>query len=265
MMTAQALQVDQSNAFDVSVAIDDEAVIEFNGVSKSYGAITAIHQVSLKINYGQVIALVGPNGAGKSTLIEMLMGLRKPDSGTISVFGKDIIKKPKSHLVRLGVQLQETKVFVKLTGREYLEFFARIFPNPMDIEELITRLDMKEFIDKRLNSVSGGQKQRVALALSIINNPDIILLDEPTVGLDPLARKEFWRFIQRLKNDGKTLIFTTHYMDEAQALASHVIMLTKGKVVANGSPDEIIKKINSSKVITLDDAYEHLVEHAGDE
>ncbi|GAB3012490.1 ABC transporter ATP-binding protein [Bowmanella dokdonensis] len=187
------------------------------------------------------------------------MGLKKPAQGQVRVFGIDILKHPEKHLRRIGVQLQETKVFTKLTGRDYLEFFSRLYRHTLPVEDLIRQQDLQEFVDKPLGQVSGGQKQRIILALAIINDPDLIILDEPTIGLDPLARREFWSFIRKLQSSGKTLLFTTHYMDEVQALASQVIVLSRGKVVANGTPEQIIRLHNQSESSSLDDAYEVLV------
>lgn len=250
------------DTFELEHADTSIPVISFDDVSKRYGSTHALNNINLDILPGQIIALVGPNGAGKSTLVETIMGLRTADSGTVKVFNVDIAKHPKSHLKRIGVQLQETKVFPKLSGREYLNFFEKLYDNPLSVDAVIEQLDMQTFIDKPLDKVSGGQKQRVALALSIINDPDLIILDEPTVGLDPIARKEFWRFIRNLQSDGKTLLFTTHYMEEAQALASQVVMLAKGRIVAAGSPQHIVDSCQHIASATLDDAYTYLVEQS---
>jgi ABC-2 type transport system ATP-binding protein len=237
-------------------------VISYAGVSLSYGKTKALIDVTLDIEPGQIIALVGPNGAGKSTFVEILMGLKKPDTGTVKVLGIDILKHPQKHLTRIGVQLQETKIFTKLTGRDYLTFFSQLYEATMPIEEVIEKLNLHDFVDQRIDDVSGGQKQRISLGLAIINNPELIILDEPTVGLDPIARKQFWHFIRALQSDGKTLLFTTHYMDEVRSLASQVLVLAGGKVIANGSPDEIVSQCTQSQQATLDDAYEILIEQS---
>ncbi|MBF7073486.1 ABC transporter ATP-binding protein [Glaciecola sp. MH2013] len=250
---------------DLNLALADSeqaAVIDYKNVSLSYGKKKALNDVSVSLKPGQIIALVGPNGAGKSTFVEVLMGLKKPQSGSVSVLNIDILKHPQQHLSKIGVQLQETKVFSKLSGRDYLQFFSRLYAETLAIEEIIAKLDLEDFIDQRIDNISGGQKQRIALGLAIINNPDLIILDEPTVGLDPIARKQFWRFIKALQSDGKTLLFTTHYMDEVRSLASHVVVLANGTVVAQGTPDEIVRYSTENQQATLDDAYEILIEQS---
>jgi ABC-2 type transport system ATP-binding protein len=235
------------------------SVIDVADVAKSYGSVQALQGVTVRIAAGQAVALIGPNGAGKSTFVEILMGLRRPDRGRVTVLGCDVVRNPRGHVERLGVQLQETRLFTKLTPREFLNFFSRIYPRLLPIEEVARRLDLTAFLDRDIGSLSGGQRRRVALALAVINDPDVIILDEPTVGLDPIARLEFWRFIRQLREDGKTLLFSTHYMEEAEALATEVLMISGGRLIAQGTAEEIIALAQAGGTTTLNEAYEYLV------
>lgn len=234
--------------------------VRFDGVTKRYNAVTALKDVSFTITPGEIVALVGPNGAGKSTLLEIMMGLRRPTAGRVSVLGDDVTAGARSYLARLGVQLQETRFFPTLTGREYLRFFRDIYAAHTDVDALVAELDLGAFAGKRMNAMSGGQRQRIALALALINDPDLVVLDEPTVGLDPLARRELWSTLRRVHARGRcTLLFSTHYMDEAQAVASQVLMLAHGSIIAAGSVDAVIAVTPGAT--NLDDAYTQLVGH----
>ncbi|MDT8999850.1 ABC transporter ATP-binding protein [Paucibacter sp. APW11] len=233
---------------------DQTPAIAVRGVVKSYDDVRALRGISVEIRRGDTVALIGPNGAGKSTFVEILMGLRRPDAGEVHVLGHDVLANPKAHVDRIGVQLQESRLFPKLSVREYFNFFSQVFPRHVDIAALCERMSLTPCFDKRIGELSGGQRQRVALALALINDPDIVILDEPTVGLDPIVRREFWRLIRQLGDEGKTVLFTTHYMDEAQALADTVLMISNGRLVAQGSAQHIIDTAHSGN---LDDAYTH--------
>lgn len=234
--------------------------IQFRDVSKRYGRKLALDKVSFAIAPGDIVALVGPNGAGKSTAVEIIMGLRAASSGTVMVGNCNVTRGDRSHIARLGVQLQETRFFPSLTGREYIDFFAQLYARPVDCKTLIDQFDLGDFVAQRMGKMSGGQRQRIALALAVINDPDVVILDEPTVGLDPIARRDFWSIIRRLNDGGRrTLLFSTHYMDEAAAIASHVLMLASGRVVASGSVKAIVDSARPLGAANLDDAYTALV------
>jgi ABC-2 type transport system ATP-binding protein len=242
-----------------------DRVVRFSGVSKSYGATRALQDVTFEIKPGQSIALVGPNGAGKSTLVETIMGLHKPDAGWVTVFGYTAPEEAPRYVDRIGVQLQDSRLFGALSARDYFAFFSRIYTRSISEAALVERFKLAEFMDKTIKELSGGQRQRVALALAVINDPDLIILDEPTVGLDPIARRQFWDLISTLHGEGKTLLFTTHYMDEAETLADHVLMLASGKMIAQGRPEEIIASAENAAVTTLDAAYSyHIVRQMGE-
>ena len=240
-----------------SHALLPDAAVDVRGLFKSYDGKPALRGLDVRIDAGTTVALIGPNGAGKSSFVEILMGLRLPDRGLVHVLGHDVLKDPRSHLARIGVQLQDANLFKLLTVREYLSFFARLYPTHADLGQLATEFALDDMLDKRVSKLSGGQKQRVALALALVNDPEFVILDEPTTGLDPIARREFWELIRRQSQRGRTVLFTTHYMDEAQALADKVLMISAGRVVAEGTPRQLIERAGSS---TLDDAYAHFAQ-----
>lgn len=235
-----------------------DRVVAFSGVSKSYGRQKALDRVSFEIPAGEIVALVGPNGAGKTTLLEIMMGLRRADDGDVSVLGCDPAI-DRSYVSRIGVQIQQTKFFGSLSGRDYIRFFERVYPKCLGIDVMLSEFELKNFIDKQLDRVSGGERQRIALALAMINEPEFVILDEPTVGLDPIMRREFWGIIRRAHANGrKTLLFSTHHMEEAEALASRVIMLAGGGIVAQGSVAQLVSQAGDAAK-NLDDAYNILV------
>ena len=234
--------------------------IDVRGLIKNYGSKAALRGLSLRIETGSTVALIGPNGAGKSTFVEILMGLRTPDAGQVQVLGHDVVKNPRGHVARIGVQLQESNLFKLLTVREYLAFYAKLYPRSVDLQQLAEELGLTPMLDTRVGKLSGGQKQRVSLALALINDPELVILDEPTVGLDPIMRREFWKLIQRQSRNGRTVLFTTHYMDEAHALADQVLMISNGELVASGSALQLIERAGAGS-LTLDDAYSHFARH----
>lgn len=238
-----------------------EELIKVDSVSKKYDSKYALKNVSVSVKTGDTVALIGPNGAGKTTFIESILNLKKPDEGSIHVFGIDILANKKKHLPRVGAHLQEVRLFPKITPRDLLNFFMQIFEKTADVDDIITSLELTEFVDKKIGDLSGGMRQRVSLALAMINDPDLILLDEPTVGLDPIARQDFWRLIERLQDQGKTILFTTHYMEEATTLANKVVMIHQGEVVFDGPPSIVISKAEEIDG-TLDQAYTHYVHAA---
>ena len=235
--------------------------LEVRDLVKSYGNVRALRGLTVSVERGQTVALIGPNGAGKSSFVEILMGLRHADSGSVHVLGHDVVRDPRGHVARIGVQLQETRLFKLLSVREYFKFFAKLYPKHVPLDALAEEFALTEIIDTRVGKLSGGQKQRVALALALINDPELVILDEPTVGLDPIVRREFWELIRRLGQRGKTVLFTTHYMDEAQALADAVLMISNGRLVAAGSARQLIERAPEGSV-TLDDAYGHFARAA---
>ncbi len=234
-----------------------ELIAEIRDVRKTYGNTIALDGLTLKIPADKSVALIGPNGAGKTTFIEILLGLRRPDRGDVHVLGHDVVSNPQAHVDRLGVQLQDSKLFSRATPREYFRFFAAVYSHSLPIDGLAKTLGIGAHLDVQIGKLSGGLRQRVALGLALINDPKFVILDEPTVGLDPIARQEFWDLIGRLRLDGRTLLFSTHYMEEAEALADELLMISNGRLIASGPPSEVVERARPHGCKNLDDAYRH--------
>lgn len=228
-----------------------EYAIEVENLTKIYGELKAVDNISFKIKKGEIFAFLGPNGAGKTTTVEMIEGIRTPTSGKIRVLGYDVSKEMKYIKERIGVLPQEFISFEKLTARETLSYFSTLYKNRADIDEIIELIDLKDKENVQYNKLSGGLKQRVGVAISLVNNPDIVFLDEPTTGLDPKARRDVWHAIEGLKKQGKTVFLTTHYMEEAEYLADHIAIIHRGKIVAEGGLDELIKKYGERSILSI--------------
>ena len=214
--------------------------IEVADLVKIYGSLRAVDGVSFQVQPGQIFGLLGPNGAGKSTTIEMLEGLRPADSGVIRVLDIDVRREPRRVKERIGVQLQSTAFFKQLTIRQLLRLFGSFFPVALPVEKLIGMVNLEEKADTPSGDLSGGQRQRLAIAVALVNDPAVVFLDEPTTGLDPQARRSLWDVIRQLRADGKTVLLTTHYLDEAEQLCDHLVFIDHGKVIAQGTPAGLI-------------------------
>jgi ABC-2 type transport system ATP-binding protein len=210
-------------------------------LTKRYGSMTAVDKISFEVDTGEVFALLGPNGAGKTTAIEMLEGFRRRDGGEVSVLGYDPSQRSSQRDLRerLGVVLQDLAVEQFLTVREVLARSAGYFPHPRDVGEVIEAIGLEEKANQRVKNLSGGQQRRLDLGLGIIGNPELLILDEPTTGFDPSARRGAWELVQNLVSRGTTVILTTHYMDEAEALADRLAVIAGGRIVATGTPESI--------------------------
>jgi ABC-2 type transport system ATP-binding protein len=208
---------------------------------KSYGPVVAVNDVSFEVTKGEVFALLGPNGAGKTTAVEIMEGFRKPDAGTVQVLGYDPADKSTSRQLRqrLGVVLQELAVEPFLTVRQVLDRNAGYYPRPRDVGEIIDLVGLTAKANARVKTLSGGQQRRLDLGLGIVGNPELLFLDEPTTGFDPSARRDAWEIVRALSSGGATVILTTHYMDEAEALADRVAVIANGQIVAEGTPRSI--------------------------
>jgi ABC-2 type transport system ATP-binding protein len=214
--------------------------VSVQSLHKSYGALTAVDGVSFEALPGEIFGILGPNGAGKTTTIECTVGLRAPDSGTVSLAGFDARKSPRQVKQRIGVTLQATTLPDKITPREALRLFASFYDEPEAPDELIARFSLAEKADAKFETLSGGQKQRVAIALAVINRPAVLFLDEPTAGLDPQARRELHEVIRAARAAGQTVVLTTHYIEEAQALCDRIAVIDRGRVIARGTPGELV-------------------------
>jgi ABC-2 type transport system ATP-binding protein len=214
-------------------------VIAIEGLRKSYGALTVVKDLSLTINQGEIFAILGPNGAGKTTTVEILEGFRKADSGSISVLDTDPAIEGAAGLAwrnRIGIVLQSTQDTAELTVREALSHFASYYSNPRGVDDVIALVGLAEKADDRARTLSGGQRRRLDVGLGIIGRPELLFLDEPTTGFDPEARRAFWILIKQLKNEGTTILLTTHYLDEAESLADRVAVMNHGEILEVSTP-----------------------------
>ena len=206
---------------------------------KSYGDFEAVRGVDLTVERGRVFALLGPNGAGKTTTVEILEGHRDRSAGEVSVLGHDPARKQKAFKEKIGIVLQETGVNRFLTVAETIEQFRGFYPDPLPLDEIIAIVELEEKRDVLVRKLSGGQQRRIDVAAGLAGNPELLFLDEPTTGFDPSARRNAWKMVDNLRELGKTILLTTHYMDEAQHLADHVAIIDKGVIVAEGPPESL--------------------------
>ncbi|MBJ7353570.1 MAG: ABC transporter ATP-binding protein [Thermoleophilaceae bacterium] len=216
-----------------------EPAIVIEGLRKSYEEFEAVKGVDLTVERGQVFAILGPNGAGKTTTVEILEGYRTRTSGKVSVLGVDPESPSRAWRERIGIVLQESEQVSLLTVRETLAMYAGYYSHPRDVEETIGMVGLSEKADARASRLSGGQKRRLDVGLALVGDPDLIFLDEPTTGFDPEARREAWDVIASMRDLGKTIVLTTHYMEEAQRLADQIVVFAGGEIVARGTPNEI--------------------------
>ena len=216
------------------------ATLLVRDLKKSYGPYEAVRGVNFEIAEGEILGLLGPNGAGKTSTLECVIGLRRPDSGSVQLCGMDAVAHPEKAKELFGAQLQATALQDKITPREALSLFGAFYKKPVKADVLIERFSLQEKADAPFDSLSGGQKQRLALALAFVNNPQVLFLDEPTTGLDPQSRRELHGAIEKMKSDGRTVLLTTHYIEEAHQLCDRVAIIDHGRIIATGTPDELI-------------------------
>ena len=216
------------------------SAIAVSGLRKSYGQREVLHGLSFTVETGEVFALLGPNGAGKTTTVEILEGYRRRDGGDVRVLGEDPERGGRSFKARIGIVLQSSAVYHLLSVREIVELFAGYYPRPRPAGEVIELVGLAEQRETRVRTLSGGQLRRLDLALALVGDPELIFLDEPTTGFDPAARRQAWETIRDLRSLGKSILLTTHYMEEAQRLADRVAILRGGEIVGTGSPRELL-------------------------
>ncbi len=224
-------------------------MIEVQGLVKHYGDVRAVDGVDLVIDSGEVFALLGPNGAGKTTTVEILEGHRLRTSGAVSVLGVDPETAGREFRERIGIVLQSTAIEKELTVREAIDTYGSFYPKRRPTGELMEIVGISAKADARIKTLSGGQRRRLELALGIVGDPDLIFLDEPTTGFDPSARRQAWRVIDNLRSLGKTILLTTHYMDEAQALADRVAVIANGLIVAEGTPETLGGRADAASIV----------------
>jgi ABC-2 type transport system ATP-binding protein len=221
-------------------------VASLDGVSKNYGPVKALSAVDFQVRAGEVVALLGPNGAGKTTAVKLLLGLSQPDAGKVRVFRGDPTN-PENRK-RTGAMLQVGRVPETLRVREHIDLFSSYYTRPLPLAEILAASGLEKLADRKFGELSGGQKQRVLFALAICGDPDVLFLDEPTVGLDVEARRMLWDEIRRLIDRGKTVLLTTHYLQEADSLADRVAVINKGQIIAQGTPSEIKAQTSGKRI-----------------
>jgi ABC-2 type transport system ATP-binding protein len=237
--------------------------IEVTDLHKSYGSLEAVRGVSFEVQPGEIFGLLGPNGAGKTTTVEILEGYRERSGGDVRVLGKDPQVRDRRLQERIGIVLQSSGFYPRVTVREAVSHFSKAYPAPRDPDETIALVGLEEKADARTKDLSGGQRRRLDLALALVGDPDLIFLDEPTTGFDPAARRTAWGVVRRLKELGKTMLLTTHYLDEAQELADRVAIVKDGRIVAEGPPDSLGPGSSRYRVSYLSDG--RRVEHQTDD
>ena len=224
-------------------------MVDVDNLVKSYHHKTVVKNVSFSVRRGEIFGVLGPNGAGKTTTLEMIEGIRTPDSGTAMLAGMDIRTAKRAVQRIIGVQLQATTLFPELKVLETLQFFGSLYPKSRDPEQLLREVALEEKANAYPQDLSGGQRQRLALALALINEPQVIFLDEPTAGLDPQSRRMLWDIVLRLRENGKTIIITTHYMDEAQTLCDRIAIMDAGKIIALDTAAGLIAQLGAQATI----------------
>jgi ABC-2 type transport system ATP-binding protein len=237
-------------------SITTVSVIEVKGLKKSYGAVHAVQGLDLTIEAGEIFALLGPNGAGKTTTVEILEGFRSRDAGSVTVLGFD--PQSRGHAARewrnrIGIVLQSAADAGDLTVIETINHFSGYYSNPRNVDEVIASVGLEEKADALIRNLSGGQRRRLDVALGIIGNPELLFLDEPTTGFDPEARRAFWALIQKLRGTGTTIVLTTHYLDEAEALADRVAVINNGKIIEISTPAELGGRATSKALVSWRD------------
>ena len=225
------------------------SIIEVSNLEKKYGDVNAVNGVSFSVEQGEVFGILGPNGAGKTTTVEMIEGLRKPNAGSIKVCNIDALKDPQRIKELIGVQLQATSLYDNIRVKEALDLFGSYYQKSLPSEQIMEEVSLTEKKHSQVSKLSGGQKQRLSVGLALVNDPEVIFLDEPTTGLDPQARHNIWSIVEKLRERGKTVVMTTHYMEEAEQLCHRLAIIDRGKIIAMDTPDNLINKADLSTLI----------------
>ncbi len=237
-----------------------EHVIEVEHLTKRYGELLAVNDISFSVRKGEVFAFLGPNGAGKTTTVEIIETIRTPTSGHVRLLGMDVTKMKRAIVPRIGVLPQGFSSFDRITVRETLQYYSRLSGRRgTDIDGLIDLVNLEDKAREQYKNLSGGLKQRLGIAIALVNDPEVVFLDEPTTGLDPGARRDVWEVLLGLKQEGKTVFLTTHYMEEAELLADAVAIISKGKIIAMGGPRELIERNATHLLLTLQSIDTHVV------
>jgi ABC-2 type transport system ATP-binding protein len=227
-------------------------VIRVRGLTKRYGDVQAVDGIDFDVAKGEIFGLLGPNGAGKTTTVEILEGLRQPDGGQVSVLGVDVSHDADAIKPRIGVSLQTAALYPKLTVTELIDLFRSFYPTSRSTKEVMDALELGERHDARSQDLSGGQRQRLAVALSLVNDPELVFLDEPTTGLDPAARRSLWDIVEGLKADGRSVLLTTHYMEEAEILCDRLAIMDHGRILEMGTVEQLVSKHFQERTVRFD-------------
>ncbi|MFI5254224.1 MAG: ABC transporter ATP-binding protein [Candidatus Limnocylindrales bacterium] len=219
-----------------------EPVIRVRDLRKHYGDVRAVDGISFDVARGEIFGLLGPNGAGKTTTVEMLEGLRAPDGGELTVLGIDAARRPEAIKPRIGVQLQTAALYPQLTVVEVVRLFASFYPRSLPVDEILEALDLGDKRDAQTKNLSGGQRQRLSVALALVNDPELVFLDEPTTGMDPAARRALWEIVRQLQARGKSVLLTTHYMEEAETLCDRLAIMDHGQIRESGTVEELVSR-----------------------
>jgi len=229
-------------------------MIEVKGLTKTYGSLKAVQGIDFYVNQGEIFGLLGPNGAGKTTSIEMMEGLREIDAGEVLINQLSVTKDKQKIKQIIGIQLQSTSLFELLTVEETLKLYASFYTHTLSVEYILEKMNLVEKRSDYVKGLSGGQKQRLAIGLALIHDPKVVFLDEPTTGLDPQARRSLWDVVQQLKEEGKTILLSTHYMEEANVLCDRLAIMDQGKIIALDTPEALIRSLNQEGA-TLEDVF----------
>jgi ABC-2 type transport system ATP-binding protein len=235
-----------------TIATGTEPVIRVRGLVKRYGDLVAVDGIDFEVAPGEIFGLLGPNGAGKTTTVEILEGLRSPDAGVATVLGLDVSKDTSSLKPRIGVSLQTAALYPKLTVTEVINLFRSFYPTARPTAELIDALELGERKDAQTRELSGGQRQRLAVALALVNDPELVFLDEPTTGLDPAARRALWDLVLGLKARGRSVLLTTHYMEEAELLCDRLAIMDHGRILEMGTVEQLVSKRFQERAVQFD-------------
>ena len=236
----------------MTVTTGVDPVIRVRGLTKRYGTVEAVAGIDFDVAKGEIFGLLGPNGAGKTTTVEILEGLRKPDGGEVSVLGVDVTRSADQLKPRIGVSLQTAALYPKLTVTELIDLFRSFYPRSRSTEELIDALELGERRAARSEVLSGGQRQRLAVALSLVNDPELVFLDEPTTGLDPAARRSLWDIVRGFRAQGRSVLLTTHYMEEAEILCDRIAIMDHGRILEMGTVEELVSKHYQERTVRFD-------------
>lgn len=228
-----------------------DAAIRVEGLTKRFGAFTAVDDVSFAVKPGEIFGILGPNGAGKTTTLEIIEGLQKPSQGKVSVLGMDVLRESSRIKARIGVQLQSSAYYDYLTLREILSLLGSFYPRRLPPGQLLEQVGLKDQESLRMRQLSGGQQQRFTVAASLVNDPELVILDEPTTGLDPQARRNIWAMIQEIHRKDVTVVLTTHYMEEAQALCQRLAIMDQGRLVVVDTPQNLINSLKAAYTVKM--------------